>query len=74
MRANYPLIFKDDGTLFNHLVVMTDACACDCVYMCVNFEEEILLRGKNVKTWINLKFSQNDQLPLWYRLQTWKSL
>ena len=32
MRANY-FLFKDDGTLFNHLVVMIDACARDCVYM-----------------------------------------
>ena len=55
MHANYPFLFKDDDTLFNHLVVMTDACACDCVYMCVNFENEILLRGKNVKTRVNLK-------------------
>ena len=31
MRANYSFLFEDDGTLFNHLVVMTDACACDCV-------------------------------------------
>ena len=34
MHANYPLLFKDDDTLFNHLVIMTDACACDCVYVC----------------------------------------
>ena len=49
MHANY-FLFKDDSTLFNHLVVMIDACARDCVYMCVHFEDEILLRGKNVKT------------------------
>ena len=35
MRANYPFLFEDDSTLFNHLVVMTDACACDCMYMCM---------------------------------------
>ena len=35
MRANYPFLFEDDSTLFNHLVVMTDACACDCIYMCM---------------------------------------
>ena len=46
MRANYPFLFKDDGTLFNHLIVMTYAFSCDYVYMCVNFEDEILLRGK----------------------------
>ena len=33
IRANYPFLFEDDGTLFNHLVVMTDACACNCVYV-----------------------------------------
>ena len=46
MRANYHFLFEDDDTLFNHLVVMTDACACDCVYMCVNFGDKILLRGE----------------------------
>ena len=45
MHANYPFLFEDDDTLFNHLVVMNYACACDCVYMCVNFGDEILLRG-----------------------------
>ena len=25
--------------------------SCDLVRMCVNFEDEILLRGKNVKPW-----------------------
>ena len=46
MRANYPFLFEDDGTLFSHLIVMTDACACDYVYMCVNFGEEILSMGE----------------------------
>ena len=55
MRTNYPFLFEDDGTLFNHLVVMTDACECDCVYMCVNFGDKILLGGKNMKTRVNLK-------------------
>ena len=73
MRANYPFLFDDDGMLFNHLVVMTDACACDCLYMCVNFGDEILLRGegggggggggggwgKNVKTLVNFNFFFN---------------
>ena len=56
MCANYPFLFEDDGTLFNHLVVMTDAWACDCVYLCVNFEDEILLRGEECETLVNLKF------------------
>ena len=28
---------------------MTIPYACDCVWLCVNFGDEILLRGKNVK-------------------------
>ena len=35
IHANYPFPFEDDDTLFNHLVVMTDACACDYMYMCM---------------------------------------
>ena len=46
MRAYYPFLFEDDGTLFNHLVVMTYTCAFNCVYMCVYFGDEILLRGE----------------------------
>ena len=46
MCANYPFLFEDDSTLFNHLIVMTDTRACDYVYMCVNFRDEILLRGE----------------------------
>ena len=74
MRANYPFLFKDDGPLFNHLVVMIDACACNCAYMCVNFGDEILLRGDECENPGKFKIFQNDQLPLQYRLQTWKSL
>ena len=46
MCANYLFLFKDDDTLFSHFVVMIDSCACDCVYMCVNFRDEILLGGE----------------------------
>ena len=46
MRAYYTFLFKDDGTLFNHLIVMTDACACNYVYMCVNFGDKIILWGE----------------------------
>ena len=36
---------------------MTIAYACDLyVYVCVNFEDEILLRGEECKTLVNLKF------------------
>ena len=31
MHANYHFLFKDDGMLFNHLVVMTDVHVCKCV-------------------------------------------
>ena len=38
----------------------------------MNFEDEILLRGEECKTWANLNFSekwQNGKLPLVYKLQ-----
>ena len=44
------------------------------VYVCVNFGDEIILRGEECKTLVNLNFSekgQNGKLPLQYRLQTW---
>ena len=38
MHANYPFLFKDEVTLFIHLIMkMTVAYACDSMYMCVNF-------------------------------------
>ena len=40
--------------------------------MCVNFGDEILLRGEKCKTQINLNFSkkwQNGKLLLQYKLQ-----
>ena len=74
MRANYPFLFEDDSTLFEHLVVMTDACACDCVYMCVNFGDEILLRGEECENLGKFELFQirdrNSGSPLWYRLKT----
>ena len=74
MRANYPFLFEDDSTLFEHLVVMTDACACDCVYMCVNFWDEILLRGEECENPGKFELFQirdrNSGSPLWYRLKT----
>ena len=36
MRATYPSLFEDEGTLFSHLKQkMSVAYACDCVYMYV---------------------------------------
>ena len=41
---------------------MTVAYACDLnVYMCVNFGDEILLRGEECKTRVNLNFSEKSQ-------------
>ena len=42
------------------------------VHVCVNFGDEILLRGEECKTHVNLIFSekgQNGKLPLIYKLQ-----
>ena len=42
------------------------------VYVCVNFGDEILLRGEECKTLVNLKFFeswQNSKLSMQYRLQ-----
>ena len=53
---------------------MTIAYACELnVYVCSNFGDEILLRGEECKTWVNLNFFkkwQNGKLPLQFRLQT----
>ena len=35
MRTNYPFLFEDKGTLFSHLIQMSVAYACDCMYICV---------------------------------------
>ena len=41
---------------------MTVAYACDLnVYVCVNFGDEILLRGEECKTRVNLNFSEKWQ-------------
>ena len=43
-----------------------------CV-VCVNFRDEILLRGEECKTWVNLNFSkkgQNGKFSLEYMLHT----
>ena len=46
MCTNYPFLFEDVVMLFSHLYV----------YVCVNFGDEILLRGENVKFEKNLIF------------------
>ena len=40
----------------------------------VNFEDEIMLKGEECKTWVNLKFfekkkKKNGKLPIQYKLQ-----
>ena len=41
---------------------MTISYACDLnVYVCVNFGDEILFRGEECKTQINLNFSKKGQ-------------
>ena len=35
---------------------------CLCVLVCVNFGDEILLRGEECKTWENYKFSKNGKM------------
>ena len=56
------------------LVVMTDACACDCVYMYVNFRDEILSMGEECENPGKFELFQirdrNSGSPLWYRLKT----
>ena len=44
------------------------------MYVCVNFENEIILRGEKCKTQVDLnifKKGQNGKLPLMYKLQNW---
>ena len=51
MCANYPFLFEDACMLSCHFEIkMTIAYACDCMYMCVNFGDEIILRGEECKT------------------------
>ena len=51
MRTNYPFLFENVGMFSCHFEIkMTVAYARDCMYMCVNFGDEILLRGEECKT------------------------
>ena len=57
MYSNYPFLFEDAGMFFGHFKIkMIVANACDCMYMCVNFRDEILLSGKERKTWEKSNF------------------
>ena len=47
---------------YSHFEIkMTAAYECDCMYMCVNFGDEILLRGEECKTQENLNFSEKKK-------------
>ena len=51
MHATYPSLFKEEGTLFSHLIMkMIVAYACDSICVC-EFRDEILSRGEECKTW-----------------------
>ena len=51
MHINYPFLFEDACMFSCHFhIKMTVAYACDCMYMCVNFRDEILVRGEECKT------------------------
>ena len=51
MRTNYPFLFKDAGMFSYHFEIkITVAYAFDCMYMCVNFRDEIFLKGEECKT------------------------
>ena len=39
MHTRYSFLFDNRGMWFSHLI-LTVACACDCVHMCVNFKDE----------------------------------
>ena len=54
MRATYPFLFRDEGMWFSHLIlkwlvymheIVYIAYACELIRMCVEFRDEILLRG-----------------------------
>ena len=50
MRATYPSLFNEEGTLFSHLIMkMIVAYACDSICVC-EFRDEIILR-EECKTW-----------------------
>ena len=54
MWATYPYLFEDEGALSKNWCI----CMSLCVLVCVNFEEKILLRGGECKTWEKVNFSE----------------
>ena len=59
MRATYPFLFRDEGMWFSHLIlkwlvymheIVYIAHACELIRMCVEFRDEIVLRGEECKT------------------------
>ena len=57
MRATYTFLFEDEGAWFN-IWYENHYCICMCLSVCVNFRDEILLRGEECKIREKLKFSQ----------------
>ena len=61
MRATYHFIFEDEGAL-SSLILGTRInyciCMCLCVQVCVNFGDEIMLRGEECKTREKFNFSE----------------
>ena len=50
MWATYPFLFEDEGTLSNNWHQNNYCrCICLCVLVCMNFGDEILLRGEEYK-------------------------
>ena len=54
MQATYPFLFRDEGMWFSHLIlkwlvymheIVYIAYACELIRMCVEFRDEIVLRG-----------------------------
>ena len=61
MRATYPFLFEDEGALSNLILgTRINYCIfmCLCVQVCVNFGDEILLRGKECKIQEKFNFSE----------------
>ena len=53
MRATYPFLFENEGALFSLILgtrINYFICMCFRVQVCMNFGDEILLRGEECKT------------------------